>query len=507
MAEITLRGVNGIYVFDPHSTASLIAKGGMGIVYSGINLNTGKKVAVKVIYRELAQNPTNIERAREEAKVSIEHPNLLKMLDFVEEGGIYHVVSEFLEGQPLDQLLKFSGGLTVGRSLEITVGIVRGLHALHAHSTPIVHRDIKPSNVFICEDGTVKVMDFGIAKISGGKRRSLTGMGVVVGTPYYSAPEQIKSKSKSIGPWTDVYSTGITLYELIAGNPPFDGAGEFEVLKLQVEAPLPPNEKIPGELFRVLKKASEKDYEKRYKTASSFGNALLECGEKLKVAPNRKSSGAKTVAWKWAVIGLALIAIALLISTASWMGFYSQKDADYREAHSTKERLYRKIDGLENKQRNVSNQVLQLQNVSNAAKEDLTNMAKYYPFRVKKIEFGNVRSNGSLISDYGILLSHYSLQYLAPKVYYESYLDESKEIFLNVKIFDSDEKMFKAITRDQGYTLSKRKVAVESSGNSDSYFILQGFGTSNASTYSTGRYRYEIWCNGRCLGYSTVYIR
>lgn len=507
MAEITLRGKNGVYVFDPHASGSLIAEGGMGIVYSGINLNTGKQVAVKVIYRELAQNPDNIERAREEAKVRINHPNLLKMLDFVEEGGIYHVVSEFLEGQPLDQLLKYSGGLTVQRSLEIALGVVRGLHALHANSKPIIHRDIKPSNVFVCDDGTVKVMDFGIAKISGGKRRSLTGMGVVVGTPYYSAPEQIKSKTKSIGPWTDIYAAGITLYELIAGIPPFDGGGEFEVLKLQVEAPLPRHEKIPEELFKILQKASEKDFRKRYQTASSFGNDLLKYGEKLENERTRKLSGVSAGYWKWAAVGLAVTTVALLISTVCWVGFFHQKDDDYRMEHSTKERLYREVGQLEDKQRNVSNQIVRLKNNVDVAEAELDNMSASYPFRVKRIEFGNVNRLGNSIGEYGSSLSHYTLQYLAPKVYYESYLDESKEIDVHYKIFDRKFKMFTASSRDIWYTAKKYRVRINAKGNSNSYFLIPGFGDYNSTTYSSGLYRYEIWYNGRCLGYSTTYIR
>ncbi len=211
MAQVTLRGKNSTYVFDPKDPNSKVAEGGMGIVYWGINLDTGRKVAIKVVYRELARNPSNIARAEQEASVKIPHPNLLMNLDFIEQGGIYHIVSEFLDGRNLEEEIRLKGRLEEGRAIEIIKGVLLGLQALHAHQPPIFHRDIKPSNIYLCADGSVKVMDFGIAKISGGKRKSLTGIGTVVGTPHYSAPEQVKSEHHRISEVTDLYSTGITL--------------------------------------------------------------------------------------------------------------------------------------------------------------------------------------------------------------------------------------------------------------------------------------------------------
>jgi serine/threonine protein kinase len=179
----------------------------------------------------------------------------------------------------------------------ITNDVLRGLEALHLYkpknsldktvpdigkntektkvqTTSIIHRDIKPSNIMICSDGKVKVMDFGIAKISDGKRRSLTGMGTIVGTPYYSAPEQVRSRRDLIGPGTDVYAVGITLYEMLTGKPPFDAGNEFDLLRMQTDTPLPSHPGIEKGLFRILQKATEKDISKRYRSAREFRERL-----------------------------------------------------------------------------------------------------------------------------------------------------------------------------------------------------------------------------------------
>ena len=296
MKNILLTGKNGSYSFDPRDPQSRIADGGMCVVYSGKNAITGQKVAIKVVYRELARDEANVERARREAAINIEHHNLIRMHDFIEKDGIYHIVSEFLEGQNLDEFIKQNPKVSTAYAIRIINDVLSGLEALHQSTPPIIHRDIKPSNIFLCYDGTVKLMDFGIARITGGARKSLTGLGTVVGSPHYSPPEQVRGEINKINETTDIYALGITVYELLTGNPPFDATNEFDILKKQVDEPLPENPSIPLNIFEVIKRATNKKQENRYASVSEVKKALATVliksaipNKKVNKKPNNKS--------------------------------------------------------------------------------------------------------------------------------------------------------------------------------------------------------------------------
>ncbi|HZK08831.1 MAG TPA: serine/threonine-protein kinase [Bacteroidales bacterium] len=299
MKNILLTGKNGSYSFDPRDPQSRIADGGMGVVYSGQNAETGQKVAIKVVYRELARDEANVERARREAAINIEYPNLIRMHDFIEKDGIYHIVSEFLEGQNLDEFIKQNPKVETEYAVRIISDVLNGLEVLHSNKPTIIHRDIKPSNIFLCSDGTVKLMDFGIARITGGARKSLTGLGTVVGSPHYSPPEQVRGEIDKIDQTTDIYALGITFYELLTGNPPFDATNEFDILKKQVDEPLPENENIDAPLFGIIKKATEKKQIDRYQNVLEIKKEISKYIRKIdeeKKRPIVKNQHWKSVA-------------------------------------------------------------------------------------------------------------------------------------------------------------------------------------------------------------------
>ncbi len=134
----------------------------MGIVFSGLEQETNKKVAIKILDANLIANESIVERFKNEV-INIKHQNILKMLDFVEKNGIYHNVSELLEGENLNEKIKKTGTINETEAINITNKVLDGLESLHDNN--IIHRDIKPSNIFLCTDGTIKLMDFGIAKV------------------------------------------------------------------------------------------------------------------------------------------------------------------------------------------------------------------------------------------------------------------------------------------------------------------------------------------------------
>lgn len=478
-AMVILYGKNGTYEFDPQDVDSLLGEGGMGKVYLGINIDLGQRVAVKKIYYELSQNPTLVNRAMQEAQVQIDHPNVLRMLDFVEQGGHCYVVSEYLEGNGLDEVIRMSGGMYESRALEIVLGVLTGLSVLHRWNPPIIHRDIKPSNIFLCTNGTVKIMDFGIVKISDGKRKSLTGLGMVVGTPYYSAPEQVRSEQQKIGPWTDVYAVGITLFELLSGRLPFDADSEYATLKMQVEQPLPSHARINPDLFRLLSKATSKVPGERYPTADSFKEAIGEYVEGKKSRPRQPR--AKTVyvtkSGVWKPLGLVfgfLLVVATIVLAFSW--------ADSQKAKQ---------------------EILDLDSKQNSLKKTIESSGRAFPFKITEIQFRNVGVDKKILSDYGDRLVSRKMRYLEPKVRYESFLPYEKTCSLKVKVFYPSGGLKRGSKSPEGFSFGD-VVKVRKKGKG--FLYLSGWGNPNTTTYKAGNYRYEVWYDGQCLGSTTVPI-
>jgi len=251
-----------------------LGEGGMGVVYKGMDTNLGRPVAVKMLTAELAHNPDIVERFRAEARAqaNLSNPNLAVLYAFLVEDGTAFMVMEFVEGQTFEQMIRARGPISPEIALPLFKQALQGVGA--AHRMGIVHRDIKPSNIMLNTQGVVKVMDFGIAKVVG--TRGMTRTGMQLGTPAYMAPEQIQNKP--IDTRTDIYALGITLYQMLSGQLPFQHESDFETMNSQVTAIPPPMKQMfpyaPIQYQNVVMKALEKDPNNRFQTVEEFTVAL-----------------------------------------------------------------------------------------------------------------------------------------------------------------------------------------------------------------------------------------
>lgn len=273
MHNITLYGKRSTYIFCPFDKRNIIGEGGMGRVFKGMADN-GRPVAIKAIFAELVKKPSIKERGEIEAHLQFQHPHLIQMLDYcVSEEGRVHIISAFVDGVIFPDYIKTIAGAGDAKKQTIIAHMRSVLDALDfLHQKGIVHRDVKPENIMITKEGQAVLMDLGVAKASNGKR--LTNAGVVIGTPHYSAPEQIKGEGDKINATTDVYAAGITLYELLTGNPPFDASSQFDVMEMQIKKNIPSHVALSSDIYKILKKATEKLQSNRYQSALQFKDAL-----------------------------------------------------------------------------------------------------------------------------------------------------------------------------------------------------------------------------------------
>lgn len=255
-----------------------LGSGAMGDVYRGYRCKNGAMIAVKRVKDFYANNKMIRERARLEASLAFRHPNLVEMIgccEYAPDNGPIFILSNFVQGEDIDKYVKGFAD-SPNRVEKICNAICSVLDALdYVHSRGVIHRDIKPSNIMI-ENGTnVRLMDLGISRMNGGNKFSSYGF---IGTPQYSAPEQIKREegntANPINATTDIYELGITFYELLAGENPMDSDSEAETLARQISEALPSNPAIPKKLMNVIWKATEKEQSKRYQTALEFKNAI-----------------------------------------------------------------------------------------------------------------------------------------------------------------------------------------------------------------------------------------
>ncbi len=259
---------------------SLIGAGGMGQVYLARDQRLGRLIALKLLPSHLTQDTELVRRFKKEAQaiVSLNHPNILTIHDFGEARGIHYIATEYVEGKTLRQHLderKFS----LTEILDVAMQMVSALEA--AHHAGIVHRDIKPENIIIRPDGFVKVLDFGLARITkpnpadgDQSNSSITSPGSIIGTSTYMSPEQ--ARGHQVDHRTDLYSLGVMLYEMCAERPPFTGANSVEILinSLHQEPPPLSNFGIPLQLEQMIKHAMRKDRESRIPDAGTMLHEL-----------------------------------------------------------------------------------------------------------------------------------------------------------------------------------------------------------------------------------------
>ncbi len=267
----------------------VVADGGMGRVYEATPLGDTKRVAVKILHQDIAQDAVNIERFKREAETSLalEHDNVVEVYDFANEKpapgraeGAWYLVMEYLDGAELRAVVEKGAVLPIERVIRIISQASLALDAAHAKG--FVHRDLKPDNLFLVTTPTgdkVKLLDFGSVKFTRGQDRmqKLTVMGTTIGSPFYMSPEQARGAA-DLDHRTDVWALGAMLYEMCVGKVPFLGINGPQILfKILGEEPLPPsfaNDLAPPELDNVITKALCKDREKRFQSCGELADAL-----------------------------------------------------------------------------------------------------------------------------------------------------------------------------------------------------------------------------------------
>jgi len=258
----------------PYRIIRRLGRGGMGTVYEAVHMETNEPAAVKTLSESLIEEPDF--RARFELEIEtlrkLNHPNIVRLIGFGEEQGILFYVMELVHGSSLDQELRAGRKFHWKEVAEIGIQVCRALR--HAHDRGIIHRDLKPANLLRAEDGTIKLSDFGIARLFGAP--SHTGVGSILGTIEYMAPEQ--AESLPIGPRADLYSLGAVLYALLVGRPPFKVASFAEILHLhRTSQPEPVRNFVsdcPEELDRIIRELLAKDPDKRIANALLAGRRL-----------------------------------------------------------------------------------------------------------------------------------------------------------------------------------------------------------------------------------------
>ncbi|HKE15295.1 MAG TPA: protein kinase [Kofleriaceae bacterium] len=272
-----------------------LAVGSMGIVYRAERLLLGRSLAVKFLHASYAADPTFIQRFERETRVMgrLAHPHCVSVTDFGVDGGPY-VVMEFVDGRTLRSLLE-GGRLTVERAALITRQILAGL--AHAHELGIIHRDIKPANIMMMDaTGTgdhVRILDFGLATLREAHSADISHSAIVIGTPNYMSPEQSVGGKADVR--SDVYSTGVVLFELLTGRKPFTSDDTFELLSMHRSAPIPrlanvvPDVDFPHGLQEVIDRALAKAQEDRFQSAMDFAVALDKAIEQPAAPPSRRS--------------------------------------------------------------------------------------------------------------------------------------------------------------------------------------------------------------------------
>ena len=258
----------GMVIGGRYEILEKIGTGGMSDVYKSKDHKLNRYVAVKVLKQEFSENENFVSKFRVEAQAAagLMHPNIVNVYDVGDEDGIHYIVMELVEGITLKKYIEKKSRLTVKEAVSIAIQVAMGLEA--AHNNHIIHRDIKPQNIIISKEGKVKVTDFGIAKAA----TSNTITSNVMGSVHYTSPEQARggySDAKS-----DIYSLGITLFEMLTGRVPFNGDTTVAIAIKHIQEDLPQphtfNDDIPISVEKIVLKCCQKSPDRRYQNAASL---------------------------------------------------------------------------------------------------------------------------------------------------------------------------------------------------------------------------------------------
>lgn len=300
----------------------VISRSGMATIYKAMDQSTKQYVAVKVPHMQFESDPGFFSRFEREEEIGkkLDHPYLLKFIP-VEKKSRPYIVTEYLRGYTLAHLLHSVSPLPLKDALKIASRICEALD--HMHARGIIHRDLKPQNVMICYDGSIRILDFGIAKGGGGRRITFSGFTPTMGTPDYMAPEQVKGKRGDER--TDVYSLGALLYEMLTGQVPFEG-NENPLIAMNMRltsdpiAPRELNEQIPEQVEEIILHAMETEPNNRYASALEFKRELDQPGQ---VALTGRAKRLKSPqAWKPNKRWVRKILLSLLLPLGLILLFY-----------------------------------------------------------------------------------------------------------------------------------------------------------------------------------------
>jgi len=274
-----------------------IAEGGMGTVYKGKHRDTGQIVAIKIVPEGMANNQTLLKRFEKEfrAASNLDHPNVVRALEYGVLGGRPYLVMEFVDGESLGQRIERDGRIPETEAVQIIALAAQGLH--HAHKNGMIHRDIKPDNIMVTKDGQVKLADLGLVK-EADNDINLTRTGRGLGTPHFMAPEQFRN-AKNADVKCDIYSMGATLYQMVTGELPFRSLGPLDAWMKKINNELlPPRHVVPALSERIdwaILRAMSADPEKRPDSCREFVEDLT--GQSTRKTPAPEADGAVQDTW------------------------------------------------------------------------------------------------------------------------------------------------------------------------------------------------------------------
>ena len=276
-----------------------IGHGGMAEVYEATDIINKRKVAIKMIREDVMKNPINLRRFENEATIasSLSHPNIVKVYNHGTIEGRPYIANEYVKGQTMKDMLDFRSAIPIAEAVSYMIQLTSALYYAHQHN--IIHRDIKPQNIYVMPDGTIKLGDFGIAQAEG-IDDDLTKASEIVGSVHYLAPEISQGKPASIQ--SDIYSAGVTFYELLTGHVPFDKDSAVNVAVAHVKEKFPPVKKYlptcPKEIEKIIANATKKRLNERYKSADEFYQDLIDLNKNPSVLKEKKPLLARIFGFK-----------------------------------------------------------------------------------------------------------------------------------------------------------------------------------------------------------------
>ena len=312
----------------PYKIEAVLGAGGMGEVYRATDTRLHRTVAIKILPREKVADPERKKRFLQEARAAsaLNHPNIVTLHDIASDSAVDYLVMEFVPGKSLDKLIT-PKGLPLAEALGYAQQIASALAA--AHAAGIVHRDIKPANAIVTPEGHVRVVDFGLAKLTERVRgpeaetltqeSALTEPGTVMGTVGYMSPEQ--ASARPLDHRTDIFSLGVVLYEMLAGHRPFRGKSQVETMHAIINDPVPPLAQQPPELNETFEKALAKDPKDRYHHAGDFELDLrrVRSGWQTKSLPSMRAAAAPP-ARKSLIFSVIVAGVVVGLAAGWWIG-------------------------------------------------------------------------------------------------------------------------------------------------------------------------------------------